>query len=357
MRAAPEENTIKRFYREVSRIYAETSKTLPSPPENVCGDCRSCCRAATMSHKVSRLEFDTLEFQIGKEKTDRFRTYIKREKDASGQFIFPECPNLDERGCGIHEHRPLSCRLYGHFRTEATPLIDHCVFKGTETILSSEEEREGLPGNAMIRELDLEYASFYGQAEATLPQAAQPKITDEFDLALKLIAVQRHEDAILVLENLMTQNPATFVKQTLAATYNDLGLHNKAVIMLVQALETETNSPQLYYELGRALFSLKRYEEARMGFTESVRLAPTLSMAQGLLGLSYSADGLVKEGLEHLLVAYSLEKKAGPFRFHIGRLYEQLGKLEEAKEFYRSATEHGASRGIALAQLERLEKS
>ena len=114
-------------------------------------------------------------------------------------------------------------------------------------------------------------------------------------------------------------------------------------------------NPQLNSELGRAYFGLQDYPKARTFFKASTEIAPLKEMNWGLLGLCYSLDSQAEKSVEYFLKAIELESQPGPFRLQLATVLEQLGRIAEAIEYYRKATENEFNRAFALEQLERLQ--
>ena len=142
---------------------------------------------------------------------------------------------------------------------------------------------------------------------------------------------------------------------TLGSAYNDVGDFQSAADSLEVLIASSPQNPQINSELGRAHFGLQNYSRARIFFRISTELAPLKEMNWGLLGLCYSLDSQAEKSVEYFLKAIELESQPGPFRLQLATVLEQLGRIAEAIEYYRKATENEFNRAFALEQLERLQ--
>ncbi|CAN0467431.1 unnamed protein product, partial [Phaeothamnion confervicola] len=131
---------------------------------NVCGSCFSCCTANdSLGHRVADMEFDLIDARVGPEVAREFRRYINRERiDNQSQgapLVYPTCPNYDfnKGGCGIYEHRPFACRVFGHMRPQSTQFPTGCQFTGYEKVFADSEYFQRVPQAREIRRLSREF--------------------------------------------------------------------------------------------------------------------------------------------------------------------------------------------------------
>lgn len=343
---------MKKFYVEVANIYQQVNASLPSFEGNPCGECRSCCSVELSVHRVNLLELQALEERIGKERTDLFRQYIAREKDSQGEWFHPTCPLLDANGCSIHKDRPLSCRLYGHYRVTGETMLDHCVFKGTEKVIRSRDSHRLMPGNARLAELTIEFRSYFPPGE--IVHFERKKAVTPVEKASEMMLDGNFAGAKSILERLMRRNPTFPVRQMMASTYGSLGEFENAIAAYRSCLRFAPDNPQLHYLLATIFFQSQRYEEALTACLEAQRLAPDNPGSIGLMGIIHTLLGAPDQAEKSLLEALSLETSPGPYRYHMGILCEQLGRRDEARHYFSLALEHEISREAAREALENL---
>lgn len=349
---------MKKFYTQVTEIYEKVARVLPSFEGNPCGQCKSCCQATYITrHQVSELELATMEQHLGKERVALFRRYIAREQDPSGRLRFEDCPMLDEKGCSIHPYRPMSCRLYGHFRSDDTELISHCVFRGKEMVIPKAELRRHQPGLSELNELAAEYASHFPAQSIETKNLQENPHGDLADRASYLLAHQRHREALEILEPLIKQDDSPSVRLLLGLAYDGLGDYAKAAAAYRFALEVSPSNPQLHLYLGSSLYYSGKNQEAKEAFSTAVDLAPEHQMAVGFLGLSNFALGCFDEARRAFARAVQLEDEPSLFRFQLGQACERCGRPDDAVMAYTMALEHSSSREMAQQALSRLQPS
>ena len=347
---------MKKFFTQVTEIYEKVARELPSFEGNPCGECKSCCQATYITrHQVSELELATMEQQLGKERVALFRRYIAREQDQAGRLRFEDCPMLDEKGCSIHPYRPMSCRLYGHFRSDDTELISHCVFRGKETVIPKAELRRRQPGLSELNELAAHYSSHFPAQDIKAENLRENPQGDQGDRASYLLAHQRHREALEILEPLSKEDDSPNVRLMLGLAYDGLSDYSKAAAAYRFALEASPSNPQLHLYLGSSLYYAGKNLEAKEAFSTAVNLAPEHLMAVGFLGLTHAALGAFEEARKAFARAVQLEDAPSLFRFQLGQACEQCGRAEDAVMAYTMALEHPSSREMAQQALTRLQ--
>lgn len=347
---------MKKLYVAVEELYGRVTEQLPQVEGNPCGDCRSCCHAANMiSHSVSRLELAYLGENIGQDRADLFRRFLDREKDGEGHLVFPACPLLNERGCSAHIYRPLSCRLYGHYRSDETKLIDHCVFRGKEIAVPAKDQKKLMPGTQEMTLLALDYASYF---PPELKEKERADWTPQTDLekAADFMKVGDYAAATPILEGLLTQEDSALLNEMLAGCYQGVGLFPQAAERFSRALVHQPENPQLHYRLGAAHFLAQNFDRARTSLGRSLELVPDNPTAQGLLGFVHRLQNRHEEAAPLLEAAVKAETQPGPYRLQLAFAQHNLGQLEEARKSYTMALEFAPTQADAQAGLDSLSE-
>jgi Fe-S-cluster containining protein/Tfp pilus assembly protein PilF len=353
---------LKQFYTAIAQVYQEVAHA--SPPSmlegNPCGECRSCCTSAIAAHRVTELELATMAHHVGEEKVNRFRRFLKRERDPRGALVFSECPNLVAQGCSVHEFRPLSCRLYGLFRAESAPLFDHCAFRGHETVLPDRQEHLLTPGQARLAELSIEYLSYFPVANGDGPGSVLKEPQTELERAGHLQVSKDYPAAIALLLELRQSEDSPTVMLMLAECYEHLKDYPAAITILDEAIARSPQNAELLTRQGRCYLYAGQLEQAEQALRRSLALAEDRRNAQGLLGFVLQLSGQSEAAVPHLARAVQLEEEPGPFRFQLALALKTLGRLAESRDVLELAFEFEPSIPQARqlwAELDQLEQA
>lgn len=295
-----------------------------------------------------------MEHHLGVKRVALFRRFLARERDANGRLVFTECPNLGEQGCTIHEFRPLSCRLYGHFRGESADLFEHCVFRGQETVLPDAQEHLLSPGQPKLTELNIEYLTYFPALAAKHPLAPLKEPQTELETASHLMVIGQYAQAAEKLRKLRVEHSSANIFLMLADCYGHLEDFDNAILTLEEAITGSPDNPELHFRKGSNLFRAGRFPEAREALRHSVCLAPDRRNAQGLLGFLCQLGGDLEAAHRHLTRAVELEDEPGPYRLQLGLVLASLGQSEEAHRMLTLAQDYEPSleqARLALAQL------
>ena len=295
-----------------------------------------------------------MEFHLSQERVAPFRRYLKREKTESGALAFEKCPFLEDRGCTVHEVRPMSCRLYGHFRSQSQTLFEHCVFRGRETVFADHQEHLLTPGQPELTELNLEYLSYF-PPEGEASQDWTPfEPQTPLELASELKYQGQFAQARDLLQQLREQGENANLLLMLAQCHEALGEYNDALNVLTTAISRSPHNPELHTLRGANHLWLGQLREAEGAFLQSIALAPDRRNVQGLLGLVYQLQGALLPAKQHLARAVELEKEPGPYRFTLASVLRDLGELPESTAMFEQALEFGPTREAAEQALSSL---
>ena len=198
--------------------------------------------------------------------------------------------------------------------------------------LSDDNEEQGnLGSNKPIRNL-------LSRAKTVKPKPATPKVSDSAKSLLK--ETQKRLPQI----NLGTKNlPVAAEQPNSAVSWNNLGSlyaqkqqWAKAISCYQEAVELDPNLSKSYRNLARVYSKLGKEEEAALYWYEAFGLEPNLAQPEEHFSLANSL--LQQDRLEEAIACLrrAIERKPdfAPAYLLLGKLYEQQGKIAEAKACY-----------------------
>jgi Fe-S-cluster containining protein len=356
---------------KLDELYRKLDKSLGPVVGNPCGTCRECCTADGIHGQLVRdLEFDLIAREVGPAKLEAFRAFTLRERDSSGNYRYPLCPNYDEtaRGCGIYAHRPFSCRVFGHFQMEGTQLPSPCVFQDSVQVVSRRLHYQEIPLAAEVRDASRRYWSQRGPKPVRhAPQSGKDPVIaveplgqeDSLDRALSAWDRADYEGAINELnQNLADSDCRPLLQYHMGQSLMLLGRQAEAVEVLSAALEQAPESWDLHYNLGLNLFQLEEFPGAFRSFVRTIELNPEHALAWGFLGYMALSDGLTRQAAVFLSNALEIDTRNATFQLRLGTTMAKLGLPEKARQLLSGVLTMKAPDDIiaaaesALAQLE-----
>ena len=139
-----------------------------------------------------------------------------------------------------------------------------------------------------------------------------------------------------------------------------LGHHDKAVATLTaleQAYPKYKAMAEVQFTLGKALYDLKRHDQARQRFQKALATTETETAAksQFYLGETYLAEGNPREALKAYLRVVALwaayKEWAAAAQFETGKCYQDLGKAKDAREAFQAVVDkYGDTKWAAPAK-------
>jgi Fe-S-cluster containining protein/Flp pilus assembly protein TadD len=351
---------VRRFYVSVEALYEEVGSSLPTFTENPCQGCNACCTAShTTNHSVTELEFAFLTDRHGTVAVDRFRDYIARARTTEGDLIFERCPFNDEaNGCTIHPDRPLSCRLYGHYRAEDEPVLaDFCVFKGREVLLAANEKRTAFPGNSRLNDLSLEYSSHFPAPSLDVDSASVGKLdsnAEPLDLFLESLAHGKHHEALQHFERIESKDRTPLSLRLLGSCYQGLDDFVTADRYFQESVEGEPDNPQGHYKLGSNKMFLGDLEGAKDCLKRSLEKSSDASNSLGLLGMIHVLEQDFSTARGFLEKTLEIDKDAAFYHLQLGLVLDRLGFPDEARERLLIAQGYAETREQAEEALEEI---
>lgn len=349
----------------MQQVYDSLQRCLPAVEGNPCGPCRDCCtRTGLTFQTVLDVEISALAEVLGEEIASRFQAYARRDPE-DGQPGQEECPLYDPlaQGCGVHPHRPFSCRLFGHFRLAGTSLPQGCVFQGREVEVEPPRYLDDIPLARELRDLDRHHGDFHRptasqmqEAPARLPPELLEKARafmnpdDPLDMAVLAHVEGRLEDAVALFDVALRATPrsawAWFQQGTLL---DDLKRPTQAAASYRRALEIEGDNPRFWLHLAFNLLEAGQVAEARDAFAATVRVNPDDAVACGLLGSLLWGEGRATEALDPLRHAAELDPDNVWFRVRLAEVLCVLGRVDEAQPHLAMAETHPQAAGHVAA--------
>ncbi len=156
------------------------------------------------------------------------------------------------------------------------------------------------------------------------------------------------------LARLYPDGPEPLVQQ--ARLLLDIGDTEGAFRAAEAALELDPEYPEVYQVLGRAHLATGQLDEAIIRFKQAVHLDPYHGYALNNLGLTYLQTGQDTLAVEVLAQAAYLLPQVGYVHNNLGLAYERLGRYEEARMAFDTATRLSPEDLKARLNLQRLNR-
>ena len=353
------------------RVNTDLEEVAPRPcnrQTHSCASCFTCCTARGPAiHRVTEIEYALLEDRVGQHQSAEFRDYLNKKPDESGNLIHETCPNYDHtaRGCGVYNHRPFACRVFGHLKPEGTFFPSGCHFNGHETTFSQHEYFEAVPGAVEVRHLNREFqmllmpeAGQYCEPAALSRRANMSNLReqDPLDAAVLLQAEGRCQEALnLLLETRQATGPSLHLDWCLAILLSRTEQHEPALAVYSSLLQRLPQRWDLYYYAGFHALMLGHKELALEHLKVTVEHIPDHSLALGLLGyLALQANHW--EDAEFFFGRSSHYDPYNPYpQLRLGLIKGRLSKIEEARIHLEAASRHEGTQAAALQALEELK--
>ncbi|MCE7872083.1 hypothetical protein DYH09_17120 [bacterium CPR1] len=327
---------------QLERLYAE--QQLPAVEGNPCQSCFACCTATGhLTHRISALELAYVGWKVGPWAAESLASYAARERNEEGRLVFEHCPHY-QNGCGIYDHRPFSCRVFGHFRERGTELPGGCSFQGRETEFARQDYYQVVPGARALRPLLREFSLLarprHAQAagpgqEASLDWLDQD---DPVDRALGHLAGGHYDQALSELLAQLERQPegSGFVWHTLGLVYGLLDRPALAVEAFGRAVTLMPDQADCLAQLGTSLM---------------------LTTAPGMLGYGHLLLEEWNQAAAQLARALEIEPENGFYALRLASARLALGQRQQAIPLLELAAGFEPTRHLALAQLQSCAKS
>ncbi len=130
----------------------------------------------------------------------------------------------------------------------------------------------------------------------------------------------------------------------------DLELFDSAIASFRRAVEIDPDNAVAHSGLGRSLADAGRHEEAVEAFRVGVQLAPT-SSRYTLLGIACERAGDSNSSVENLLCAINLNPKNDEALFHLGVVYQEIGRFPDALSALRNSLKLDPENACTLREM------
>ncbi|MCB1019252.1 MAG: tetratricopeptide repeat protein [Acidobacteria bacterium] len=121
------------------------------------------------------------------------------------------------------------------------------------------------------------------------------------------------------------------IEKDLAATLHQNRDYEAALPLVEELLRRAPGSPELNYLYGHILLSMRRAPESIAPLEKAAASAPSFLPARSALGLAYVQIGESAKAAPHLEAALPIDRD-GSLHFRLGRVYQSLGRGEEARQ-------------------------
>jgi protein O-mannosyl-transferase len=145
-------------------------------------------------------------------------------------------------------------------------------------------------------------------------------------------------DTLTLLHYYLAQSPNDWKLHTrLGNEWVDRGNYDSAIDEFTKAVQFNWGWAENHLNLGRALFMVGRFSEARLAFAEALRQTPNDWRCHVLMGVTLSRLNNHEDGLKELAAADKLAPMAAEVHYNIAAILSRQGKLDEAvKEFQKT---------------------
>ncbi|MFN3668345.1 MAG: tetratricopeptide repeat protein [Brevundimonas sp.] len=309
----------RRGRRDEALTVYEASLSGASPdPDALVGRTRVLARAAPPPAPTIR---DTAAFAI---KIAALRTGERGQRDVSAIFLrlAQSLGHDDEIGLrlGLNlaalGHEDAAREAFGSV-TGASPIL----YAGAQFGLGLSLQREGQDEDALAA---------FRRADA----AAPGQVEVSFRLAQHLIALERHEEALAVLNrpsvNIPAQAPG--IRYLRGATLERLGRLDEAENELWAALTAAPDEPSILNHLGYMWVDTgRRVEQGAEMLARAHATEPDNGNIQDSLGWAQFRQGQYDVAVQTLEAAVDKEPGNAEINDHLGDAYWQVGRLREAR--------------------------
>lgn len=171
---------------------------------------------------------------------------------------------------------------------------------------------------------------------------AEPEDKDEIfvDLAMEYEAARDFKNAVRILKQALETNPANEVAiYELAFCYDQMEDFTSAIKCYSDFIDENPYSFTAWYNLGNAYSKSENFEKAIWAYDYCLLINEDFSPAYFNLGNAYLSEEKYLLSIQNFEKCIELDGEDGLTLCYLGECNEQLGNLEEAKQFYYKSLE------------------
>ena len=146
------------------------------------------------------------------------------------------------------------------------------------------------------------------------------------------------DSRLLFARTLDRTGPNMFTLQTLAASHQQAGDHDRAIRYYKDCVDAQPRYPYARRALARAYHDAKRYDEARQQYAELIRLEPNDFRSWQALGALYVEMKNWPAAAEHFRAAVGRKPDALDAWVSLAVANRQMGKIDDARRALEQAT-------------------
>jgi tetratricopeptide (TPR) repeat protein len=163
------------------------------------------------------------------------------------------------------------------------------------------------------------------------------------------------------------QDNITLYEHTLTVTENNTGIHynlglalwsqgkiDEAISHFYQSIKIFPNSPDVHNSMGLALLEKGKPDGAIMYFTNALKLKPDCLDAQLSLGTALAAQGKFDQAIGHFNKVLEIKPDDARAHYNLGQAYAQQGDFEKAFEHWNQALELQPDSTVFIDNLARM---
>jgi len=180
---------------------------------------------------------------------------------------------------------------------------------------------------------------------------------DHFDLALKLIAAGRMDEARIYLEELLHQDPDNpDLLYNLGLCYVDLGQLDKGIELLGRCLELSPRHSHACVALGIAYQKKGDLAQAREATSRALAIDPENPVALKNLGAILGREGDSLKALYYLRQSYQVDPQDPQTVYGLAFAYMEMRDIEQAQKHFQEVLEMQAPEELRTLARDGLRK-
>jgi tetratricopeptide (TPR) repeat protein len=280
---------------------------------------------------------------------------------------------MEKKGCSAYLHRPLSCRIFGHYFLEGSTVPGTCVFKEKGKWFRAGEYFKVIPFAEEFRSLhrlylgrrpytlrsmseELKYAEGFGIE----PIVDDLDFLDIVDRALQLELKGNLKGAYELFRKGEADNlTSPYFYYYFGNLCDEMERHDEAVQHFRRALDMKDDDSLFHFRYALGLVVQGNQKEAKAAFERVIELNPQNAMALGYLGYLHLNRGELSMAAQYFEKALELDPEQPYFRFRLALTCLGLRRGDEAEKLLRQLTGFEAMKedvAYLLSEIDRIKK-